>query len=289
MRFRSQKKKMASIWCLHQLLFSLILLLALRCASSSTTQDTMLASASSTQYSTITTETFTSPTQEIEVTMETSPSSTEKSTVNTDIQTTPTQYDTTDTATTLLPVTTDSASKTTLDSTSTEGPTSESTQTNDTATNASVITKPTITSPGSVTVGEEKPHGLSHSEKVLTAFFSVLLVLPVLSVAAYSFLKCRQKNLQFSHRPLYNSSEETVDNFAPPDDTLVISGGLYDGPQLFNPAMTADEDAGFQAARIAFGTGLTQFRLEFLPEEQGRFDGRGPTGFETFHPPEGDV
>ncbi|XP_041050782.1 sialomucin core protein 24-like isoform X3 [Carcharodon carcharias] len=54
-----------------------------------------------------------------------------------------------------------------------------------------------------------------------------------------------------------------------PDDTLVISGGLYDESRVYNPNMTVlEEDDELHSEYPAFTSKYSQFRLEFLPEER---------------------
>lgn len=64
--------------------------------------------------------------------------------------------------------------------------------------------------------------------------------------------------------------------FVVTDDTLVISGGLYDGPQIYNSTVTAlNEDQTFTYTP-------TQFRLEFLDEERETDHVHEATAFKTF-------
>jgi len=68
-----------------------------------------------------------------------------------------------------------------------------------------------------------------------------------------------------------------------PDDTLVISGGLYDGPQIYNPTMTVQNEEEYQTNILGSASRPTRFRLEFLREDQDRaFDNETST-FQTFH------
>ncbi|XP_036426975.1 sialomucin core protein 24-like [Colossoma macropomum] len=121
--------------------------------------------------------------------------------------------------------------------------------------------------------------GLNFSEMSMTILFSVVLgviVLMVLGQIVYKVSRNKQRMVQYSHRPLYN--EDTGEQFVVPDDTLVISGGLYDGPQIYNPTVTTlnDED------QPTFAYTPTQLRLEFLREEQGTDRDYEATSFETF-------
>lgn len=116
-------------------------------------------------------------------------------------------------------------------------------------------------------------------EKSMTILFSVILgviVLLVLGQIVYKVSRNKHRSVQYSHRPLYN--EDTGEHFVVPDDTLAISGGLYDGPQIYNPTVAAlnDED------QLTFSYTPTQLRLEFLHEEQGTDQDYDATSFETF-------
>ncbi|KAJ8373114.1 hypothetical protein AAFF_G00271190 [Aldrovandia affinis] len=181
------------------------------------------------------------------------------------------------TATTQLPVTTGTAQTTGLANTSgsstnqphstllpitTPALTSHGDQTSPRPTSPSVST---VNSTTDSTAHEDIETGLSSSETAMTIFFGVALGLAVLTAMAYSLGMCKRRATQFSHRRLHNSAEDTGDRFGAPDDTLVISGGLYDGPQVFNPV---EEDVGLHCDRPAPGSGATQLRLEFLPDDQ---------------------
>ncbi|KAF7711564.1 sialomucin core protein 24-like [Silurus meridionalis] len=113
---------------------------------------------------------------------------------------------------------------------------------------------------GNKTNNETAGAGLNHSEISLTILFSVVLGVIVLIILGLSVYKMtRSKGAQYSHRPLHN--EETGGQFTITDDTLVISGGLYDGPRIYNSTVTAlNEDPPFTYTP-------TQFRLEFLHED----------------------
>uniref|UniRef100_A0A8D0GU92 Uncharacterized protein n=1 Tax=Sphenodon punctatus TaxID=8508 RepID=A0A8D0GU92_SPHPU len=119
-------------------------------------------------------------------------------------------------------------------------------------------------------------------ETTLTIAFSSILAFTILVLIIYSLNKYRKRRAQYSHRLLHDASSEEGDRYTPPDDTLVISGGLYDAPRIYNPNMTVLEDDEFQTDYLPFGTRPGQFRLEFLPGEKER-------GFssnsETFQPP----
>ncbi|XP_069797541.1 uncharacterized protein [Narcine bancroftii] len=80
---------------------------------------------------------------------------------------------------------------------------------------------------------------------------------------------------------LYTIITTTTSGF--PNDTLVISGGLYDETRVYNPNMTIlEEDDELHVDYPAFTSKYSQFKLEFLPEE------RETTGqassFTTFQP-----
>ncbi|XP_058861011.1 uncharacterized protein LOC117962410 [Acipenser ruthenus] len=128
---------------------------------------------------------------------------------------------------------------------------------------------------------------LNSSEMAITIFFSTILGVAVLVFIMYSLNKCKRKSAQYSHRPLYNTADETVDRYSAPDDTLVISGGLYDGIRIYNPNMTVleEDEEELHPEHRPFGSRAPQFRLEFLPEEQGRPPSTGGSTFETFQAP----
>ncbi|KAJ8367656.1 hypothetical protein AAFF_G00313860 [Aldrovandia affinis] len=66
-----------------------------------------------------------------------------------------------------------------------------------------------------------------------------------------------------------------ADRFLPADDTLVISGGLYDGPRVYNPTMTTANEAE-DYDQPPFGPRPTQFQLALLKDS-----GEKPTGYEA--------
>ncbi|XP_018580810.1 uncharacterized protein LOC108918206 isoform X2 [Scleropages formosus] len=138
-------------------------------------------------------------------------------------------------------------------------------------------------------ITEGVPSGMSYSEKSMTIFFSVLLGIVVLVILMYIIKRCKRKT-QYSHRPLCNSSEETVDRFVAADDTLVISGGLYDGPCIYNPTInTLNEEEEFHNDQPPFAPRPTHFRLEFLNEDQESKSLDYKTSkLETFQPVEKD-
>ncbi|XP_067316429.1 sialomucin core protein 24-like isoform X2 [Pseudorasbora parva] len=126
--------------------------------------------------------------------------------------------------------------------------------------------------------------GMNNSEKSMTILFSILLgviVMVILVNFAYKYGRSKERSIQYTHRRLQN--EDTGESFAVSDDTLVISGGLYDGPQIYNPTMTVQNEEEFQTNTPGFASRPTQFRLEFLGEDQDRaFDNETST-FQTFH------
>ncbi|KAL1272437.1 hypothetical protein QQF64_028299 [Cirrhinus molitorella] len=155
-------------------------------------------------------------------------------------------------------------------------------------TSTTPVTKPTITSTAvtqNSTTSLNESHvggGMNHSEKSLTVLFSILLgviVLVILGHFMYKFGRSKERSIQYTHRRLHN--EDTGEPFALPDDTLVISGGLYDGPQIYNPTMTVQNEE-FQTDASGFASRPTQFRLEFLREDQDRAFDHETSTFETF-------
>ncbi|XP_077054064.1 uncharacterized protein LOC143706250 isoform X2 [Siphateles boraxobius] len=151
-------------------------------------------------------------------------------------------------------------------------------------TKPTAITSPTVTQNGTTFFNESQGGGLNHSDKSLTILFSLLLgviVLVILMNFVYKYGRSKERSIQYTHRRLQN--EDTGEPFALPDDTLVISGGLYDGPQIYNPTTTVQNEEEFQTDIPGFASRPTQFRLEFLREDQdGAFDNETST-FQTFH------
>lgn len=125
--------------------------------------------------------------------------------------------------------------------------------------------------------------GLNRSEQSLTIFFSVLLGLIVLVTLVhfvYKFSRSKERSIQYTHRRLQN--DDTGEPFAVADDTMVISGGLYDGPQIYNPTMTVQNEEEFQTDAYGFASRPTQFRLEFLREDQDKALDHETSTFQTF-------
>ncbi|XP_062999851.1 uncharacterized protein LOC134410479 isoform X2 [Elgaria multicarinata webbii] len=148
---------------------------------------------------------------------------------------------------------------------------------------------PLISSKGLVSVSAipfPEEADLKKSEVILTIGFAIVLALTILGFTVYILNKYKKLRNQYSHRPLYDASSEIVDRYATPDDTLVISGGLYDAPRLYNPNMTVYEDDELQNENLPFSTQRGQFRLEFLPGEQE--NDLSPT-YETFQMPPGGL
>ncbi|XP_033008929.1 uncharacterized protein LOC117048781 [Lacerta agilis] len=133
-------------------------------------------------------------------------------------------------------------------------------------------TAPLISSKGYLSVSAiqfpAEGAGLSNSDIILTIFFAIVLALTILGFIIYIFNKYRKRRDQFSHHPLYDASFETVDRYATPDDTLVISGGLYDAPRISNSNMTVYDDDELQIDQLPFSAQPGQYRLEFLPGEK---------------------
>ncbi|CAK6967225.1 flocculation protein FLO9-like [Scomber scombrus] len=90
--------------------------------------------------------------------------------------------------------------------------------------------------------------GLDVSEKSMTILFSVVLGVFAFALVLFMFHRCKHKT-QYLHQPLNNTND--TDAFVADNDTLVISGGLYDGHPIYDniPPVPADQ---------------SQFRLEFL-------------------------
>nr|XP_033773894.1 uncharacterized protein LOC117347285 [Geotrypetes seraphini]XP_033773895.1 uncharacterized protein LOC117347285 [Geotrypetes seraphini] len=124
---------------------------------------------------------------------------------------------------------------------------------------------------------------LKNSEAILTIAFSIILGIVVVVLLIYSLNKYKKRRLQYSHHPLHDTSYESADRYSVPDDTLVISGGLYDAPRVYNPNMTVLEDEDSQYDYVSFGSRPGQFRLEFLPGEKEREPTYESSAFEIFH------
>uniref|UniRef100_A0A8B9GYR5 Uncharacterized protein n=1 Tax=Astyanax mexicanus TaxID=7994 RepID=A0A8B9GYR5_ASTMX len=119
---------------------------------------------------------------------------------------------------------------------------------------------------------------LMKSNEKIIYIFSIYFYSTILGQIVYKVSRNKHRSVQYSHRPLYNEDTGKSEHFVVPDDTLVISGGLYDGPQIYNPTVAAlnDED------QLTFSYTPTQLRLEFLHEEQGTDQDYEATSFETF-------
>lgn len=113
-----------------------------------------------------------------------------------------------------------------------------------TATNSSHTVNSTSDSTDRTTQGL----GLNISEKNMTIVFSVVLGVFALALVVFMFHRCKHK-IQYFHQPL-NDTDDT-DAFVADDDTLVISGGLYDGHPIYDNVPTAPAEQ-------------SQFRLQFL-------------------------
>ncbi|KAL3058262.1 hypothetical protein OYC64_010439 [Pagothenia borchgrevinki] len=91
---------------------------------------------------------------------------------------------------------------------------------------------------------------LNISEKNMTIVFSVVLGVFALALVGFMFHRCKH-NIQYLHQPL-NNIDDTADAFVADDDTLVISGGLYDGHPIYDNVPEAP------------AADRSQFRLQFL-------------------------
>nr|XP_055069072.1 sialomucin core protein 24-like [Misgurnus anguillicaudatus] len=154
-----------------------------------------------------------------------------------------------------------------------------------TTSKTSPTTKPTEKTSTTVTLGNSTilpGASLSGSETSLTILFSIVLgmiILMILVYFAHKFRRRKQARVQYTHRRLQN--EDTGEQFIAPDDTLVISGGLYDGPQIYNPTMTVQSEEDYQTDTSGFAYRPSQFRLEFLNEDQRRVPDHDT--FHSFH------
>ncbi|XP_017264329.1 sialomucin core protein 24-like [Kryptolebias marmoratus] len=89
---------------------------------------------------------------------------------------------------------------------------------------------------------------LNVSEKNMTIIFSAVLGVFLLALVMITLHRCRHK-IQYMHQPLNSTNEE--DGFVADNDTLVISGGLYDGHPIYDNIPPVPSEP-------------SQFRLEFL-------------------------
>lgn len=87
------------------------------------------------------------------------------------------------------------------------------------------------------TGGTTRGLGLNIAEKNMTIVFSAVLGAFALALVVLMFHKCKHK-IQYLHQPLNNAGDE----FVAEDDTLVISGGLYDGHPIYDNVPTAPDD-----------------------------------------------
>lgn len=171
------------------------------------------------------------------------------------------------TSTTITPATSTSGYSPTSESTTTAVPfTSRTTQSTDVttapqtktsvsrtsvshSTSAAVITANTsVVNVTSQSVLSTQGVRLSVSERNLTITFSVMLGIFVLAVVAYKLHRCSQK-LQFFHQPLNDTEDLNV--YTADSDTLVTSGGLYEGHPIYDHVPPARQDE-------------SEFHLEFL-------------------------
>nr|XP_040059077.1 sialomucin core protein 24-like isoform X2 [Gasterosteus aculeatus aculeatus] len=146
---------------------------------------------------------------------------------------------TTSTAQTATGHTSTAASTATADSSSTGSSSTGSSPTGSSPTDSS-----STDSTGRTTKGLR----LNISEMSMTIAFSSVLGALGLAVVVFIFHKCKHR-IQYLHQPLNSTGD--ADEFAADDDTLVISGGLYDGHPIYDnvPPVPADQ---------------SQFRLQFL-------------------------
>ncbi|KAL4648427.1 hypothetical protein GN956_G7249 [Arapaima gigas] len=145
---------------------------------------------------------------------------------------------------------------------------SQATGTPSTATGQPVPTNSTAAPPA-----EKQGNELTLQEKIITGFIGGLLGLVLLMMLLYVLLTSMKNRSQFNHQPLYEDSLETRDRFAPSSDTLVISGGLYDGPQVLRPP-------GETGSYEEFPSQPPHFRLEFLKEDEQLSAHRNPPASE---------
>ncbi|KAM4588873.1 uncharacterized protein PAE49_003255 [Odontesthes bonariensis] len=96
----------------------------------------------------------------------------------------------------------------------------------------------------------DRTHGssLNKSEKSMVIIFSAVLGVFAVAMAGIMFHKYKHK-FQYMHQPIYNTDD--ADGFVADGDTLVISGGLYDGHPIYDNVAPDPADQ-------------SQFRLEFL-------------------------
>uniref|UniRef100_A0A6J0SMH1 Uncharacterized protein n=1 Tax=Pogona vitticeps TaxID=103695 RepID=A0A6J0SMH1_9SAUR len=131
-----------------------------------------------------------------------------------------------------------------------------------------------------------EPAHLKNSEVILTILFAIVLVLTILGFTLYILKTYRKWKEQYVHHPLCDTSSETVDRYTAPDDTLVISGGLYDAPRICNSNMMVYKDDELQNDSFLFNIQPQQLRLEFLPgEKENDFSSM----YETFQIPPGGL
>uniref|UniRef100_A0A803TEM2 Uncharacterized protein n=1 Tax=Anolis carolinensis TaxID=28377 RepID=A0A803TEM2_ANOCA len=125
---------------------------------------------------------------------------------------------------------------------------------------------------------------LKNSEAILTISFAILLALTILGSTVYIFNKFRKRRDQYSHHPLYDTSSET-ERYTTQEDVLVISGGLYDAPRIYNPNMMYEDDE-LSNDHLPFSAQPGQLKLEFLSgeKEQNIFP-----AYETFQKTPGDL
>ncbi|XP_026022757.1 cell wall integrity and stress response component 2 [Astatotilapia calliptera] len=161
-------------------------------------------------------------------------------------------YQTSQSATTLTPLTNSTTLRTTSSSTQMSTFTAQTTAAIQTTVgNSSTPSTPVITTENATHTTMNRTRqdvGLNVSERNMTIVFSTVLGAFAVLLVFLMFHKCKQK-IQYLHQPLNNA--QYTDTFVADDDTLVISGGLYDGHPIYDNVPTAPADQ-------------SQFHLEFL-------------------------
>ncbi|TDH13750.1 hypothetical protein EPR50_G00036350 [Perca flavescens] len=126
--------------------------------------------------------------------------------------------------------------------------TTGSISTPDTTVNTTANPSHTVNTTSNSMYGTTQGLGLNISDFNLTVLFSVVLGVFALALVVFMFHRCKHK-IQYLHQPLNNTDD--TDAFVAEDDTLVISGGLYDGHPIYDNVPTAPADQSL-------------FRLQFL-------------------------
>ncbi|OCT94328.1 uncharacterized protein LOC108708063 [Xenopus laevis] len=135
--------------------------------------------------------------------------------------------------------------------------------------NTQAVTSSERTSGNSTdTLTDGRISNLKDSETILTSIFGTVLGIVSLAITVFIFRKYKKRRSQYSHQRLNEYQYDSSDRYSAPDDTLIISGGLYDGPRIYNPNMTALEEEDSQPDYVPFNSRPGQFRLEFLPGDK---------------------